>query len=100
MKSKKLNTCKCSAVINHDNQTVKLTIDGISDTVNFKEYNEWAGFNIGDFNYDVHIDFDEVLTISFYGIHYLKDGITLETDIDNSAWVEFKEIGTMPSLNS
>jgi hypothetical protein len=95
MKSKKLSDCTCSAIIDHDNKTLKLTIDGVSDTVNFTEYDEWAGFNIGDYNYDVHIHFDENLGVSFYGLHYLQDGETIETDIDNESFVDFKEIGTM-----
>lgn len=89
MKSKNLSECECSAIIDHENKKLTLTIDGVSDTIDFTSYEEWAGFNIGEYNYDVHIHSEEELTLYFYGVHYPKGGDTIETDVDNEAVVNF-----------
>ena len=96
--SKDVSTLDIFAIVNHEKKEICIIADGEKNTVSFSEYDEWGSFNIGKYTFDWHLQFDQELTLSVYGLEYIKHNgkEVLQTNVDTCAPVTLVEIGKTP----
>mgnify|MGYP000386199709 CR=1 FL=1 len=97
--SKSLAQSKAYAVLDHNTKTLTITLDGVTMApLSFTEYDEWMSLEAGveEWSLDVHLHFDETMSVTLYGVTQEEAEGDLKTDTDTNLFVEVTEIGDWP----